>query len=339
MTSLPAGAGPPYGAGGEHVIVTVDGTDLRFPVHTGEPVLAAARRAGVWLPFECGWGSCGTCKVTVVDGELVLLYPDAPAVDARDARRRRSIVCQATAGADVTIKALRVGATPERPTRDYVATLAGVRPLGPAIHAFRFTLDQPADYRPGQYALLHLGDGLHRCYSMAGLPGTLEVEFVAKDYARPGSAALFALDVGDSVPLELPYGDMWLRPDSDRIVLVAGGTGIAPILALLRQLVAERPSEDVTVVFGANTHPELVLWEELEDLVGALPAGRLLGVLAQPPPDWSGEAGLVPDVLPGQLSGGERVYLAGPPAMVDATLPVLRAAGVPLNRIHYDRFG
>lgn len=315
-------------------------TEHTFRVEPGERLLSAARRAGVWLPFECGWGSCGTCKVSLVDGEVALLFADAPAVDERDQRRGRTITCQTTPTSDLAIRVRRLGPNEERPTTDHTATLAGVTPLGPEIAAFRFDLGQPAHYRPGQYAILQLAPDLRRCYSMSGLPGASEIELIAKRYpGGAGSNALFALDLGDQVAAELPYGGMWLHPGGERIVLIAGGTGISPILALLRQLVAHQHPGEVEIVFGANSRDELVRWDEITELAAALPRARLHGVLRDAPDSWSGGRGLAPDHLRGLVSGDERCYLAGPPPMVDATLHTLKEGGVSLARIHYDRFG
>ena len=326
-------------------LVTVDGTEHRFVVPPGEPILTAARRAGVWLPFECGWGSCSTCKVTVLEGQVELLFPDAPALDPRDVRRSRSITCQATAASDLTLKVLRLGPVQERPTRDHVGVLAGVEPLGPGIHRFTFRLDGPggrsvAEYRPGQYAILQLGPGLRRCYSMAGLPGGDEVRFVAKHYpGRPGSSALFGLPPGARVPMALPFGDFWLRPEGARDVLVAGGTGIAPILAMLQQLVAEGSRRSLLVLYGANTAAELACWPELLALASRLPGAELHGVLMTPGPGWPGRVGTVTDALDELAGPDDRFYLAGPPVMVDAALAVLRERGTGLDRVHHDRFG
>lgn len=322
--------------------VRVAGTDLRFMVGPGERILAAARRAGVWLPFECGWGSCGTCKITLQEGEVELLYPDAPAIGPRDARRRRTLTCQTTARSDLTIKALRTGPSEERPTRDHWAELLAADELGPDIRRFRFKLDSTSRYRPGQYAILELDRDLRRCYSMAGPPGADTVEFIAKRYpGRPGSGALFALSPGEQVPVELPYGDMWLRPGDRDVVLTAGGTGISPILALLRQLADTGATRPVHVFYGANTEQDLVCWDELQTLVSRLPTARLHGALLKPGEFWSGTTGLVTDALRVRLAelGDADHYLAGPPVMVDAVLALLRENSTPRDRIHYDRFG
>ncbi|GAB2985055.1 2Fe-2S iron-sulfur cluster binding domain-containing protein [Amycolatopsis acidiphila] len=322
--------------------VRLAGTDLRFTVGPGERILAAARRAGIWLPFECGWGSCGTCKATLVEGEVELLYPDAPAVEPRDARRRRILTCQTTPCSDLTLKVLRTGPTAERPTCDHRAELLDAQELGPDIRRFRFRLDTTSRYRPGQYAIVELGRGLRRCYSMTGPAGLDTVEFIAKRYpGRAGSTALFTLSPGDAVPVELPYGDMWLRPGERDIVLTAGGTGLSPILALLRELADTADTRRVHVFYGANTEEDLVCWDELQALVAGLPAARLHGALLKPSESWSGTVGLVTDALRvrlPELRGAEH-YLAGPPVMVDAVLTLLREHNAPIDHIHYDRFG
>ncbi|WP_396932085.1 2Fe-2S iron-sulfur cluster-binding protein [Mycolicibacterium sp.] len=322
--------------------VQVAGTDLRFGVAPGERILAAGRRAGVWLPFECGWGSCGTCKVTLVDGEVDSLYPDAPAIDARDERRRRILACQCTPKSDITVKVLKTGQLPERPTVDHTAEVVDIEDLGNEIRRFRFRLGADAQFRPGQYAIFDLGTGLRRCYSMATLPGTDVVEFIAKRYsARPGSGALFSLAPGDRVAVELPYGDMWFRANDRDVVLTAGGTGLSPIMALLRHFCDLGLNNRVWVFYGANSEAELVCWPEMQALIGRLSAAELHGAVARPGDQWTGTRGLVTDALKTRLPDlpDAEHYLAGPPVMVDAVLDLLSANDVPKDRIHYDRFG
>lgn len=336
MTVLPAA--------GTHR-VTVSGTDLTFEVAAGERLLAAARRAGVWLPFECGWGSCGTCKVTVEDGETELLYAAAPAVSDRDARRRRVVACQSTARSDLVIRPTRTENTPpaERPVRDHVGELVAREDLGPDLARFHVRLGEPAAYHPGQHAVLDLGAGLRRCYSMAGLPGSDQIAFIAKRYAgKPGSEALFALEEGTPIGIELPYGDSWLRPGVRPVVLVAGGTGISAVLALTQHLAAgAHDGRDVHVYYGAGSEAELVCWDELEAAVGRIPGGRLAGAVLTGSPRWTGTRGFVTDALAVDVGslGEADVYVTGPPVMAEATRALLRERGVPIDRIHVDCFG
>jgi toluene monooxygenase electron transfer component len=348
--------------GGSHR-VTIAGSGENFLVTAGEPIHAAARRAGVWLPFECGWGGCGTCKATLVDGETRTLYADVPARDPRDQRRRRILLCQSTAATDLVIKPLRVDPGPpaERATADHRGRLAAVQPLGPGISRFRFDLTDAgghpavAAYRPGQFAVLELAPGLRRCYSMAGLPGGSQVEFVARQ--RPGgegSGRLFTLRPGDEIGLELPYGDLWLRDGGRPLLVVSGGTGVSAVLALVAGLADGLanghtdglandtvPGREVHVVHGATNRAELVCWDELEDLVGRIPGARLHGALLTPDDAWTGARGLVTDALGPLLPrlADADAYLVGPPPMVDAVRDQLTAHEVTADRIHYDRFG
>lgn len=336
-TSPGAGAPASREAGIFHV--TVEPTGDTFPVRPGEPILTAGRRAGVCLPFECGWGSCGTCKATVVSGEVESLFPEAPSIDPRDERRRRVITCQSTTATDVTLKVTRLGPFAERPTSDHVARLVDRSELGPDICSFTFDLGGHAEFRPGQYAILELAPGLRRCYSMDGLPGR-EVTFVAKRYeGKAGSNALHRLEVGAELPIALPFGDMWLRDDDADAILVAGGTGVAPMLSLLRHIAGQRRTHPVTVLYGANTSEELVCLDELAEAVADLPLGELVPVVQNPDPSWTGRSGFATAPLKEIATPEHRYYLAGPPPMVDAVMAVLREAGVPLDRIHYDRFG
>jgi toluene monooxygenase electron transfer component len=338
--------------------VTIEGTEVCFPVEPGERILGAARRAGVWLPFECGWGSCSSCKATLVDGSVELLFPEAPAHDARDERRRRVMLCQTAPTTDVVIKPQRTSdaPSPERPTRDHIATLDRIEPLGPDIARFTFRLNDlsgrpsVAEYRPGQYAVLELAPGLRRCYSLAGPPGGGTIELIAKRYQQgAGSARLFGLAPGARVAVELPYGDMWLRPHDRPVLLAAGGTGISAILPLLREIAESGDATGVRrvrVVYGAATRAELVCWDELARLVERLPDATLHGALVAPEAEWRGAHGFVTHALHELAESGEHhdltdsdAYLAGPPVMVRAVQESLAQIGIPLDRTYVDSFG
>jgi toluene monooxygenase electron transfer component len=139
---------------------------------------------------------------------------------------------------------------------------------------------------------------------------------------------------------------MWLRPLDRPAVLIAGGTGISAIVAMVRELAEKRadaqsPGAGVTVVYGAAHPGDLVCWDELDALVAALPGAELVGTLLHPPPGWSGLEGVVTDALTPRLPdmGSSEVYLAGPPRMVDAVTDLVKASGLGLDRLHYDRFG
>jgi len=338
--------------------VELEGTGLCFPARAGERLLGAARRAGVWLPFECGWGSCSSCKVTLVEGSVDALFPEAPAIDRRDERRRRVLACQSAASSDLVLKAQRVSHAPDevRPTRDAIGTLTSMEIVGPDLARFHMRLTDArghpvvADFRSGQYAVLELAPGLRRCYSLAGLPGEDRIELIAKKYAGgAGSNALFALTPGDRLAIELPYGDMWLRDRPRPVLLAAGGTGISAILSLLRHLAASPATSAgrrVRVLYGAARVEDLACWDDVVTLVNDLPDATLHGALVAPEAEWSGTRGFVTHALEELAESGEHhdlgdsdVYLAGPPVMVLAVQESLRHLGIEVDRVFVDSFG
>ena len=324
--------------------VAIAGTGTDFDVVEGERILTAAMRAGVWVPFECGWGSCGTCKMTLVDGDVEALFADAPSVSPRDARRARILACQSTPKSNLVVKPTWVEVAPRKglATRRCPAVLAERDEIGPAIFRLTFTVDHTLSFHEGQHAIIDLGSGLRRCYSMANRPGTTEIEFIMKRYpGRAGSEAVSALKLDDRVHIEMPYGDMWIRDGETPVCLVAGGTGIAPILSMLRRLADNSESRPVYVVYGANIQDELVCWAELASLVGVLAHAELVGALSTAHDGWNGVEGLVTHALEPMLDAlrGAEFYIAGPPVMTNAVRELLSEGGIQIDRIRYDSFG
>lgn len=324
--------------------VSLAGTDIGFEVAAGERILTAALRAAVWVPFECGWGSCGTCKMTLIDGEVSALFTQAPSISPRDARRARILACQSTPETDVVVKPswVHTSAREGLATERCAAVLLAREEIGPDIFGLRFDLDHAVVFNEGQHAVIDLGGNLRRCYSMSNRPGTRQVEFIVKRYrGRAGSTAVTTLPTGAEVYIEMPYGEMWLRDSERPVCLVAGGTGIAPILSMLHRLSVERDCRPVRVFYGANVNDELVCWDELAALVGELADAELIGALTQVHPGWHGVQGLVTHALEpmlGALTDAD-FYVAGPPVMTNAVRNLLSSNDIQLHRIHYDSFG
>jgi propane monooxygenase reductase component len=176
-----------------------------------------------------------------------------------------------------------------------------------------------------------------------GAVGTLE--FVIKVYPDGRFSSLLTdghLSVGDRVEVVGPYGAFTLREGGDaRIVLVGGGAGMAPILALLRALAERESTRDIVFYYGARTKRDLCFEDELHELERTLPSFRYVPALSEPDgADWDGETGFVTDVLKRREESltGAHAYVCGPPPMVEAAMPVLGALGVEQRRIYYDKF-
>jgi toluene monooxygenase electron transfer component len=325
------------------IVIEPDGIEIA--ARADETILQAARRAGHDLPHECGWGSCGVCKLTLVSGEVELIFPGAPAASPRDARRGRILVCQARATSDLIIRR-NPGEWAGTPVRcvEHKATLKSVEELGPEIRRFSFETEAPAHFLPGQYAILHFGESLRRAYSMCNLPNGKLLQFIAKRYeGGSGSRAMASMRPGESLTIEAPFGVCTLNRKPGRKVFVAGGTGISPILSMIRQAAEEGIDfeEPVHVVYGARSPADLAAGDQLEQAARRIPRAHYAPVVESAPADWPHARGFVTDAVAAILSetSTAEFYVAGPPVMVNAVKALLARAEVPITQVHYDSFG
>lgn len=325
--------------------IRIEPDAIEIVANEGETILQAAWRAGVELPYECGWGRCGTCKLTLVEGEAELIFPEAPAVNLRDTRRARVLACQCRAISDLVIRR-PPGEWAGMPIRcvEHKATLRNVERLGPEIRRFTFETAEPAEFLPGQYAILHLGEKLRRAYSMCNLPGGNILQLIAKRYEGGiGSNALAGMQPGQGITIEAPFGVCTLRRKPGRKVFVAGGTGISPILSMVSQAAGEGINFDapVHVIYGAQTPADLAAGDLLQEATRRIANAQYLPVVKDAPEDWPYATGLVTDAIAATISepSAAEFYVAGPPVMVNAVKTLLQRADVPITQVCYDSFG
>ncbi|MDE2372004.1 MAG: 2Fe-2S iron-sulfur cluster binding domain-containing protein [Burkholderiales bacterium] len=332
--------------------VQIAGTDIRFEAEAGDTLLRAALRAGIGFPYECNSGGCGSCKFDLVDGRIDVLWPDAPGLGERDRRKGRQLACQCLVASDLAIK-VRTGAeyAPAIRPRRLAARLVGTSDITHDIREFRFETDTAAEFIPGQYASLRLpGLAQLRCYSFSNLPNAEgRWEFQIRRVAGGRATALLfdAMGPGAEVEIDAPYGLAGLRADSGRdIVCVAGGSGLAPMIAIARGAAAAGmlATRRLHFFYGART-PRDVCGEALLREIAAPPGALNYHAVVSDPAaggDWPGATGFVHEALEREL--GERladheIYFAGPPPMTQAIQEMLMTRHrVPYTQIHFDRF-
>jgi toluene monooxygenase electron transfer component len=333
--------------------VRLAGSEVTFGCAADDTLLRAGQRAGLGFPYECNVGSCGTCRFELVEGEVQMLWDEAPGLSENDRKRNRYLGCQSRPLGDCTIK-LRLGARyapPHRPQR-FKAVLERARPLTHDMSEFRFALDEPRSFEPGQYALAWLpGVTGARAYSMSNTPDDAGAwEFVVRRTpGGVGSAALFDdLPVGQGIVVDGPYGMAWLRRDAPRDILcLAGGSGLAPMLSIARGAMAEPKlaGRKLHFLYGGRTPADVCG----QDLLAELPGwGERLSYVPAISPlpgasveGWSGGVGYLHEValerFGAQLPEFE-IYFAGPPAMALAVQRMLVDAKVPSDQVHFDQF-
>lgn len=318
-----------------------------------DTLLRAGLRAGLGMPYECNSGSCGTCKVELLEGQVTSLRPDAPGLSERDRARNRVLACQARAASDCAIKVrLRPENVPHHRPARFTATLTGFRDLTHDMREFRFQAKGAPGFLPGQYALFYLpGLDAPRTYSMSNVDdGSGEWHFIVRRVpGGVGTVTLFdKVAVGGEVALDGPYGLAYLRTDSPRdMICVAGGSGLAPILSIARGAVREAKLDGrkIHVFYGARTARDLCGARELAELPGYGSRITFEAVLSDPqadsPQPWPGPTGFVHEYV--RQFVGERwaqfeYYFAGPPLMAQAVQQMLIEKKVSYPQVHFDSF-
>lgn len=337
-----------FEAGVASVRLEPDG--MRFGCAPGQTILSAALAAGIDLPYECASGSCGSCRARLIDGKVVSLWPDATGLSERDRRKGdRILCCQSIVSGDCVIQ-VKPGADslPTRP-RKQLGRVHSIRMLNRDVAHLVLDMERAVDFRPGQFMLFDLGGGVfRRAYSMANLPtGDGRLAFIIK--RKPAGAAstyLFeTVSAGQVLGVDGPYGRAWLRDDGDGdIVLLAGGSGLAPVWSIGQAALQRWPDRRTHLYFGVNSAKDLFWLDEIEEARRAFPNLNVNLVLmrasdADPASARIGMLGAVMAQDIGAVLTGD-LYMAGPPGLIDSVLRDFVATGrARADRVFFDRFG
>lgn len=312
-------------------------------VNPKETLLQAALRQGLDFPHSCRVGGCASCKCRLLAGQVRELTESGYILSAEELRQGYILACQSVPKTDVRI-ALDLAAQQAKCRVE--GRVLAQQPLTHDISRLLLQLDSSLPYKPGQYANLSLAalPGIARSYSFASAPqADGKVSFLVRQV--PGgrfSSAIHGQDlVGQRVSLEGPLGDFWLRPAEAPLLLIAGGSGLAPILALLQEALASGVARSTTLLFGAREERDLYALDELS-AIAAQWRGRfhfvpVLSALRADAP-WQGARGLLSEHLARVLEPGAHAYLCGPPVMIDSSVALLIQQGVDRAHIHADRF-
>jgi propane monooxygenase reductase component len=316
-----------------------------------ETILDASLRQGYSLVHGCREGQCSACKCYLLDGEVALKPYSTFALSEAEQESGYTLLCRAMPDDDLTVELLHFDPDNYRSEFLIKTVEASVESTVGLTHDIsRVVVELPAgtefDFRPGHYVDVHVpGAEGRRSFSMANLPGDGRLELMIKRY--PGGAISGLLESGEiaagcAITVTGPYGAFCLRENARPILMVAGGSGMAPQLALLRQLVAQADRRPVRFFYGARTAADLFALEEIGRLGDALADFRFVPVLSDEA--WDGETGFVHEAVGRFLDTGEigsdvEAYLCGPPPMVEAAEELLRdGRGLPANQIHFDKF-
>jgi CDP-4-dehydro-6-deoxyglucose reductase len=329
--------------------ITVQPSGTQFACEADETVLSAAIRAGVGLPYGCKNGACGSCKGKVVGGSVTHKPHQARALSEQEKLGGMSLFCCALPEGDVVIEAREIGGSSDYPIRKMPTRVASVTRAAPdvAIVTLQLPANEALAYRAGQYVEFLLKDGKRRAYSIACAP-TLERPLELHIRHLPGGLftdhVFGAMKERDILRFEGPLGTFFLREESDKpIVLLASGTGFAPVKALVEHLMHLKSTRPVRLYWGGRRPQDLYMDELCQAWTTTMPDFQYVPVISDALPEdgWTGRSGYVHAAVMQDIPdmSGWQVYACGAPVMVDAARnEYVAQCGLPAEEFFADAF-
>jgi Na+-transporting NADH:ubiquinone oxidoreductase subunit F len=329
--------------------ININGQKM-LAVTGGRPLLATLKDERLFIPSACGGrGSCGLCKVTVLEGAGPLLPTETPWLTPEEQKANVRLACQVKVRRDLAIQ------IPEElfNVKQYRTRVTGLENLTHDIKQVTLALEEPPEiaFRAGQFIQLEVppyaltDEPVYRAYSISSSSaekGRIELEI---RYVPNGICTTYVhrhLKVGDALTVNGPYGTFGLPPGDREMICIAGGSGMAPIKAILLDMARTGNPRPCRYFFGARARRDLFLAEQMRNFEKTLPNFRFIPALSEPAPEdgWDGETGRVTDVVDRHVQDASRMeaFLCGSPLMIEACIQVLRAKGMPEANIHYDKF-
>lgn len=318
-----------------------DGVTRFVESRAGETVADAAYRAGLNIPLDCRDGACGTCKCRVESGAYDGGSYIEDALTEAEAASGLALACQARPESDLVVAIPVASSACKIRPQTVETTLRAVTRLSPTTLAF--TLEKPTGFAflPGQYVNLRIpGMEQHRAYSFSSAPGDASLTFLVRDIPDGlMSGWLRAAQPGAGMAFTGPSGSFYLRTPARPLLLLAGGTGLAPFLSMLGALADTACPQPVRLVYGVTRDEDLVGLAEIEALGARLADFACVTTVAAAESLHPRKGYVTQHVGPEWLHGGDvDVYLCGPPPMVEAVRSWLGAAGVTPASFHYEKF-
>ena len=333
--------------------ITVQPSGRVFTAQTGEAILSAGIRQGVGLPYGCRDGACGSCKCQLIEGRVIHGPHQVKALSETEEASGLILTCCAVAQTDVVLQSrqvTQVGALPVKRMPTRVITLDRKSP-----DVMVLTLQLPASeafaYRAGQYIEFILRDGTRRSYSMANAPSasggtsdTLELHIRHMPGGRFTDHVFSAMQEREILRAEGPFGSFYLRQDSAKpMVLLASGTGFAPIKALIEQMQQQAITRLATLYWGGRRPRDLYLHEWVQARAAEMPNLRYVPVVSDALPEdgWDGRTGFVHQAVLQDFPNlaGHQVYACGAPIVVDsARAAYIGQAGLAEEEFFADAF-
>ena len=341
MTAATAAAGP------FQIIVQPSGRT--FAAEGGEAILAAAIRQGVGMPYGCKDGACGSCKCKKLEGTVVHGTHQSKALSAEEEANGLILTCCAVPQTDVVLESRQVTDESAFPVRKMPSRVSSLEKVSHDVMVVKLQL--PANdtlrYHAGQYIEFILRDGARRSYSMANAPHNgpgVELHIRHMPGGKFTDHVFTAMKEKDILRVEGPFGSFYLREDSDRpMILLASGTGFAPIKALIEHMQSKGIQRPATLYWGGRRPADLYMDAWVRERVAEMPNLKYGPVIsnALPEDNWTGRTGFVHQAVMQDYPDLSRhqVYACGAPIVVDSARSEYTArCGLPAEEFYADSF-
>ncbi|NLD34040.1 MAG: 2Fe-2S iron-sulfur cluster binding domain-containing protein [Clostridiales bacterium] len=322
----------------------------KLSVQGGSSLLSTLAAEKIFIPSACGGkATCGLCKVQVLEGAGPLLPTEEPYISQQEREEHMRLSCQ------IKVKGNMRLMIPEElfNIREYICRVESITDMTYDIKLLRMKLPEgeTVTFKAGQFMQFYtkpygkVKEEVFRAYSISSKASEHDhIELLIR--LVPGGICTTyvhtVLQEADQVRLSGPYGDFYLRGDCEELIMIAGGSGLAPIRSLVYDVIEKGLPHKMRFFFGANTVRDLYYMEEFAQIERDYPQFKFIPCVARPEPqdNWTGETGFVTVALENQVDSGDgkEAYLCGSPGMLDACIKILKDKGFTDQTIFYDKF-
>ncbi|MEZ5839336.1 MAG: benzoate 1,2-dioxygenase electron transfer component BenC [Hyphomicrobiales bacterium] len=319
-----------------------DGVTRIITCEPHEPVADAAYRAKINIPLDCRDGACGTCKCYCASGSYDAGDYIEDALTEAEAAEGFVLSCQMRPKSDCVVQVPASSHACKTQVASYEGELIRISRDSPTTVVFDLKINEPLKFLPGQYVNIEVpGTGKSRSYSFSSAPEHEELSFLIRDV--PGGLMSQHMRetaaVGEKLRFTGPYGAFYLRPTIRPIVMLAGGTGLAPFLSMLRWLLDNRTDQPILLAYGVNTTADLVELDTLAALKRRITELDYFTVVVDPESGHERTGYVTDHLTAGQLNDGEvDIYVCGPPPMVEGVRSFIARAGVTPRNLFFEKF-
>ena len=321
--------------------------EKEFTVRGGSTILSYLSANKIFIPSACGGkATCGLCKGRVVSDVGPLLPTERPFMDKEEIADNTRLLCQIKVKKDTEI------VIPEEYflVKEFRTTVEEITPLSHDTRLFRFKLNEPDEitFKAGQFVQFRIPKaGEERAYSIASSPNAHDIVELIVRLVPGGLCTTYMfnkLKAGDEIYLTGPYGEFFLREDTDDpLICVAGGSGSAPIRSIVSYLREKKSERKITSFYGGRTPKDIYLTEFYQEEVAKdLKNFTHIPAISEPAAGdgWEGEKGLITEAMKRHIetAAGCEAYMCGPPAMIHYASLLLKELGIDEDRIYYDEF-